>query len=165
MRVRGGECCERVHAELGGYVDPGSACGGANPQCHCPGVCVVKSASKCVLKRAHSVGVMASASKKACVGERACVRGTACVRSRYEREMAVGMRENATTSPSESVMARCVSVVARGSACVEWRRRRRQTRDKGHVAAVAVSRTVPDSHSSAHEVRAVLRMRPPRLRK
>ena len=124
-------------------------------------VCVV---SKCV----HSVSEMARMSKKACVGERPCmeearcVRGTACVRSRYEREMAVGMREHATACPS--VMARCVSVMARGSACTEWRRRRRQTRDKGRVAAVAVSRTVPDSHSSARGVRAVLHTRPPRAR-
>ena len=85
-----------------------------------------------------------------------------CVRERYEREMAVGMRETATAC--QSVMMRCVSVMARGSACVKWRRRRRQTRDEGRVAAVAVSRTVPDLHSSAREVRAVLRTRPPRAR-
>ena len=35
--VGGGECCEWVHAELGGYGDPESACGGTNPQCDCPG--------------------------------------------------------------------------------------------------------------------------------
>jgi len=146
-------------------------------------VCVVTCVvSKCVLKRAHSLGEMACVDEMArvsnmvCVGEMACVserlcmeearcvRETPCVRSRYEREMAVGMREGAAASPSESDMAKCVSVMARGSAFVKLRRRRRQTRDKGRVAAVAVLRTVPDSHSSARESRAVLRTRPPRAR-
>ena len=113
-------------------------------------VCMVASVEKCVLKRAHSVG------------ERLCVRETACVRSRYESEMTVGMREHATACPS--VMARCVSIMARKSVCVEWRRRRRQTRDKGRVAAVAVSRTVLDSHGSERDVHAVLRTRLPLAR-
>jgi len=78
--------------------------------------------------------------------------------------MAVGMREHATACPSESVIMRCVSIMARRSACVEWRRRRHQTRDKGRVAAVAISKTAPDLHSSEREVHAVLRMRPPRAR-
>ena len=96
-------------------------------------VCVVKgtSVAKCVVKRAHSVSKMACVSEmacvskracvseKACMGEAPCVRETTCVRARYEREMAVGMWENATACPS--VMARCVSIMARGSACVEPR--------------------------------------------
>ena len=130
-------------------------------------VCVVKGVSAAsVLKRAHRVSVMASVSKMACVGERPCmeealcVRVTACVRSRYEREMAVGMRENATACPS--VMEWCVSVVTRRSAWVEWRRRRHRTRDKGRVAAVAVLGTAPGLHGSEREVRAVLCTSPPR---
>ena len=142
-------------------------------------VCVVASVEKCALKRMHSVGEMASVSEKVCARETACVketpcvretacaletpcvRETACVRERYDREMAVGMREHATACPSESVMMRCVSVMARGSAFVKLRRRRRQTRDKGHVVAVAVLVTVPDLHGSVREVRAVLCTRPP----
>ena len=45
------------------------------------------------------------------VNEARCVRETACVRSRYEREMAVGMREGTTACPS--AMVECVSVRAR----------------------------------------------------
>ena len=152
---------------LGGMETPGALVVARIPSAIVP-VCVVKSVSKCVLKRAHSVGVMASVSKKACVSERSCmeearcVRGTACVRQRYEREIAVGMQETATACLS--VMGWCVSVMTRRSVCMEWRRRRHRTRDKGRVAAVAVLGTVPDWHSSEREVRAVLRMRPPRAR-
>ena len=142
--------------------------------------CVFTSVEKCVLKRAHSVGERRCVSKTACLGEmecfneRPCVREarcvkettgvteTACVRERYEREMAVGMRETATACPSG--MVKCVSIMARRSACVKWRRRRHQMRDKGRVAAVAILRTVADLHGSEREVRAVLRTRPPRLR-
>jgi len=85
------------------------------------------------------------------------VRGTACVRWRYEREIAVSMRENATAC--ESVMVRCVSVVAHGSLCA--RVRRRHWKDKGRVVAVAVLGTAPGLHGSEREVRAVLRTRPP----
>ena len=145
-------------------------------------VCVYTSVAKCVLKRAHSVGErlcvketacvseMAGVSNMVCMGEMACVREkpcvreTACVRQRYEREMAVGMREGAAASPCPSVRAWYVSVVARRSACVKWRRRRHQTRDKSRVAAVAISGTMPDWHSSEREVRAVLRTRLPRAR-
>ena len=72
------------------------------------------------------------------------------------------MQENATAC--ESVMVRCVSVMARRSERVEWLRRRRQMRDKGRVAAVAILGTVPGLHGSEREVRAVLRTRPPRAR-
>ena len=99
----------------------------------------------------------------ACVSERPCVREIACVRSLYEREMTVGMREHAAASPSVSVLEWCVSVVTRRCAWVEWRRRRRQ-RDKGRVAAIAVLGTAPALHGGEHEVRAVLRTRPPRAR-
>jgi len=137
-------------------------------------VCVVVSASECVLKHAHSANEMACVSERRgeketacvretpCVDETPCVRKTTCVRERYEREMADGMWENATACPN--VMARCVSIVARRSACAEWRWRRHQTKDKGRVAAVAVVGTAPGLHSSEREVRAVLRMRPTRAR-
>ena len=105
----------------------------------------------------------ACVSERVCVSERLCVRGTACVRSLYMREMTVGMREHAATSPSGSVLEWCVSVVTRRSACVEWRRRRRQS-DKGRVAAGAVLGTALGLHTSEREVRAVLRTRPPRAR-
>ena len=112
----------------------------------------------------------ACVSSMVCVGDMACfmeearcVRETVCVRERYEREMTVGMREHATAC--ESVMVRCVSVMARRSACVEWRRRRHQTkRDKGRVAAVVISKTALGLHGSERKVRAVLRTRPPRAR-
>jgi len=45
------------------------------------------------------------------VSERPSVRGTACVRSLCVREMTVGMREYAATSPGVSVMEWSVSVV------------------------------------------------------
>ena len=101
------------------------------------------------------------ASEMARVSERPCVRETACVRSLYVREMTVGMREHATTCPS--VMTWCVSVVTRRSVCVECRRRRRQMRDRGRVAAVVISKTAPGLHGNEREVRAVLRKRPPRV--
>ena len=104
---------------LGGMETPGVLVVARIPSVIVP-VCVVTNVSKCVLKHTHSVSEMARMSKKVCKGEAPCVRGTACVRLRYEREIAVGMRENAITWPSESVMARCVSVMARGSVCVEW---------------------------------------------
>ena len=104
------------------------------------------------------------AREMACVSERPCVRETACVRSLYVREMTVGMREHATTCPSVSVMEWCVSVVTHRCAWVEWRRRQRQIRDKGRVAAVAVLSTAPGLHGGEREVRAVLCTRPPRAR-
>ena len=104
---------------------------------------------------------MARVSEQPCVSEAQCVRGTACVRSLYVREMTVGMREHTTACPS--VMEWCVSVVTRRCAWVEWRRQLRQ-RDKGRVAAVAISRTAPGLHGGEREVRAVLRTRPPRAR-
>ena len=99
---------------------------------------------------------------RVCVSEVRCVKGTACVRWRYEREMTVGMREHATACPS--VMTWCVSVVARGSAFMKWRRRRHRTRDKGRVAAAADLGTAPGLHGSEREVHAVLGTRPPRAR-
>ena len=98
------------------------------------------------------------------VSERPCVRETACVRSLYVREMTVGMQENAAATPSGSVMMGCVSVMTRSSLCARVRRRRRQMRDKGRVAAVAVLGTAPGLHGSEREVRAVLRTRLPRAR-
>ncbi len=99
-----------------------------------------------------------------CVSERPSVRGTACVRSLYVREMTVGMREHAAASPGVSVMECSLSVVTRRCARVERRRRLRQLRDKGRVAAVVGMGTAPGLPSSEREVRAVLRTRPPRAR-
>ena len=112
------------------------------------------------------VSSMVCVSEARCVTERPNVRKTACVRSLCVREMSVGMREQAAATPGVNVMSWCVSLVTRGSlsACVEWRQRLRQLRDKGRVAAVVALGTVPGWHSSEHAVRAVQRMRPPRAR-
>ena len=90
---------------------------------------VVTSVPGCVLPSTPGVSGTACAretarvSEQPCVSERPSARKTACVRSLYVREMTVGMREHAAASPGVSVMARCVSLVTRGSlsACVEWR--------------------------------------------
>ena len=136
-----------------------------------PGVSgVAASVPKCVLpstpcvKEAPRVKGATCARKMARVSERPSVRETACVRSLCVKEMTVGMREHAAASPSVSVMEWCVSVMTRRCAWIEWRRRRRQTKDKGRVAAVAVLGTVPDLHGGEREVRAVQRTRPPRAR-
>ena len=141
-----------------------------------PSRCVFTSVAKCVLQRTHSVGARACVratpcvsetprvSVIACVSERVCVRETACVRSLYVREMTVGMREHAAASPRVSVMEWCVSLLTRSCAWFEWRRRRRQMRDKGRVAAVAVMGTAPGLHGGEREVRAVQRTRLPRAR-
>ena len=129
------------------------------------GKCVCVEETPC-MEEARCVRGTACVEETPCTEEARCVRKTAgvtetaCVRERYEREMAVGMREHATACPS--VMVRCVSVKAHGSAFVKLRRRQRQTRDKGRGAAVAVLGTAPGLHSSEREVRAVLRTRPPR---
>ena len=112
------------------------------------------------------VSGMVCVSEARCVSERPCVRKTACVRSLCVREMTVGMREHAAASPGVSVMARCVSLVTRRSlsAWVERRRRLRQSRDKGRVAAVVLMGTAPGLHGGEHAVWAVRRTRPPRAR-
>ena len=116
------------------------------------------------------VSGMACVSETARMSERPSVRETSCVRSLYVREMTVGMREHAAASPGVSGMSCCVSVVTHRSACVEWslsarmRRRRRQTRYKGRVAAVVALGTAPGLHGGEREVRAVQRKRPPRAR-
>ena len=109
------------------------------------------------------VNSMACARETARVSERPSVRGTACVRSLYEREMTVGMSEHAAASPGVNVMVRCLSLVIRMCAWLEWKRRRRQ-RDKGRVAAVVALGTVPGWHSSERAVRAVPGTRPPHAR-
>ena len=119
---------------------------------------------KVCVKETPCVSGTTCASEIARVSERSCVTETACVRERYEREMAVGMRENETATACPSVMARCVSVMARGSVGVERRQRLRQLRDKGRVAAVVLMGTVPGLHGSERAVRAVQRTRPPRAR-
>ena len=76
-------------------------------------VCVTETPC---MKETPRVEETACVSERVCVSEARCVKGTVCLRSRYEREMTVGMRENATACPS--VMEWCVSVVTRRSACV-----------------------------------------------
>ena len=110
------------------------------------------------------VSGMVYVSEARCVSERPCMRKTACVRSLYVREMLVGMREYAAASPGVSLMECSLGVVTRRSACVKRRRRLRQMRDKGRVAAVVALGTVPGLHGGERAVRAVQRTRPPRAR-
>ena len=88
------------------------------------------------------------------------------MRSLCEREMTVGMHEHAAASPGVSLnlMECSLGVVTRRCAWVEWRRRLRQWRDKGRVAAVVALGTVLGWHSSERAVRAVQRTRPTRAR-
>ena len=76
----------------------------------------------------------------------------------------MGMREYAAASPGVNVMECSLGVVTRRCAWIEWRRRLRQLRDKGRVAAVVALGTVPGWHSSERAVRAMQRTRPPRAR-
>ena len=110
------------------------------------------------------VSGMVCARETARVSERPRVRGTACVRSLCVREMTVGMREHAAASPGVSLMEWSLSAVTRRCAWLEWRQRRRQTKDKGRVAAVAAMGTAPGLHGSEREVRTVPGTRPPRAR-
>ena len=135
-------CVSGVVASVPGCVLPSTPCMSETP-------CARETARVCEQPR---------------VSERPSVRETACVRSLHVREMTVGMREHAAASPGVSVMSWCMSVVTRRCACVEWRRRLRQLRDKGRVAAVAISGTAPGLHGGEREVRAVQRMRPPHAR-
>ena len=88
------------------------------------------------------------------------------MRSLCVREMSVGMREHAASTPGVNVMSWCVSLVTRGSLStwVERRRRLRQLRNEGRVAAVVLMGTVPGWHSSERAVRAVQRTGHPRTR-
>ena len=115
------------------------------------------SAAACVIG-------MVCVSETARVSERPCMRRTACVRSLCVREMSVGMREHAAASPGVNVMECSMSLVTRRCAWAERRRRLRQWRDKGRVAAVVSMGTVPGLHGSERAVRAVQRTRPPRAR-
>ena len=85
------------------------------------------------------------------------------MRSLCVREMSVGMREHAAASPGVNVMECSLGLVTRGrlSAWGERRRRLRQLRDKGRVAAVVSLGTMPGLHGSERAVRAVQRTRPP----
>ena len=156
--VRATPCVSGVVASVPGCLLPSTPCMNEAPRVR-EAVCV--SETVCV-DEAPCVSGTTGASERVCVSEARCVRGTACVRSLCAREMTVGMRENATACPS--VMEWCVSVVTRRCAWVEVRRRRRQIRDKGRVAAVAVLGTAPGLHGGEREVRAVQRTRPPRAR-
>ena len=138
----GTSAVDRCTRSLGGTEAPGTLVGTRFPSVNVP-VCVFTSVTKCVLQSTHGVSaracvratpcvsetprvsVTACVSRRVCVSERVCVRETACVRSLRVREISVGMREHAAASPGVSVMSWCVSLVARGSVCVEWRRRRR----------------------------------------
>ena len=147
-------CVSGVVASVPGCLLPSTPCMGEQPG--------VNEAPR--VRGATCAREMARVSEQPCVSERPSVRETACVRSLYVREMTVGMRERAAASPSASVMEWCVSVVTRRCAWVEWRRRRRQTKDKGRVAAVVVLGTAPGLHGGEREVHAVQRTRPPRAR-
>ena len=114
------------------------------------------------MKETPRVSVTACVSRRVYVSERVCMRETAYVRSLYVREMTVGMREHAAASPGVNVMEWSLSVVTRRCAWVEWRRRRRQTRDKSRVAAVVALGTAPDLHGSEREIRTVPGTRPSR---
>ena len=76
---------------LGGIETPEPLVVARIPSVSVP-VCMVSSVSKCVLKRTHSVGEMASVREKVCVketpsvSERPCVTETACVRESGMRE-------------------------------------------------------------------------------
>ena len=175
--VEGVSAANGCTESLGGMEAPGALEVTRIPSVIVP-VCVVKgvSAPTCVdetpgtsetpcMSETPRVSVTACVSGMVRVSEARCVRETACVRSLYEREMTVGMREHAAASPGVNVMEWCLSVMTRRCAWVEWRRRRRrQTKDKGRVAAVAISGTVPGWHSSEREVRTVPGTRPPRAR-
>ena len=127
---------------------------------------VLTSVSECVLPSTPCVNGAPRVKEAVCVSEQPSVRETACVRSLCVTEMSVGMREHAAASPGVSAMSWSLSLVTRGSlsAWVERRRRLRQLRDKGRVAAVVLMGTVPGWHSSERAVRAVQRTRPPRAR-
>jgi len=145
-------CVSGVVASVPGCVLPSTPCMSEQPG--------VNEAPR--VREAACARETARVSEQPCVSERPSVRETACVRSLYVREMAVGMREGTTACPS--AMVECVSVRARENVRVRVRQRRCLTRDKGRVAAVAISSTVPGLHSSERGVRAVLRTRPPRAR-
>ena len=141
-------CASGVVTSVPGCVLPSTPCVSKTPRVSVP-ACV--SGMVCVKETAR-------------VSERPSVRGTACVRSLYVREMTVGMREHAAASPGVNVMSWCLSVVTRRCAWIAWRRRRRQTMDRGRVAAVAILGTTQGLHGGEREVRAVQRTRPPRAR-
>ena len=171
-------CLSGVVTSVPGCLLPSTPCVNETPRVSVPAcvsgmVCVRETACVCeqpYVNEAPCVSgttcapEMARVCEQPCVNERPSVRRTACVRSLYAREMTVGMREHAAASPGVNVMDWCLSLVTRRSACVEWRWRLRQLRDKGRVAAVAISGTAPGLHGSKREVRAVQRTRPPRAR-
>ena len=164
-------CASGVVASVSECVLPSTPCVKGAPQVE-KAACARETARVCEtlsMKETPRVSAPACVNGMVCVNEtarvseRPSVRGTACVRSLCVREMLVGMREHAAASPGVSVMLRCLSLVTRRCAWLEWRRRRRQ-RDRGRVAAVVSMGTVPGLHGSKRAVRAVQRTRPPRAR-
>ena len=110
-------CVSGVVASVPGCVLPSTPCVSE-------GVCVVEAPCMSETPRVSApacVSGMVCVKETARVSERPSVRETACVRSLYVREMTVGMREHAATSPGVNVMEWRVSVVTRRCACVEWR--------------------------------------------
>ena len=150
-------CVSGVVASVPGCVLPSAPCV-REAVCVSETVCV--NEAPCV-SGTTCAPEMARVSEQPGVSEARCVRKTACVRSLYVREMTVGMREHAAASPGVSVMVRCVSLVTRRCAWIEWRRRQM---DKGRVAAVVLMGTAPGLHGGEREIRAVQCTRPPRAR-
>ena len=154
-------CVCGVFASVPECVLPGTPCVKGEPQPETARVCEAwwVSGTTCAQETARVC-------EQPCGSEARCVRKAACVRSVYAREMSVGMREHAAASPGVNGMVRSVSLVTRGSlsAWVERRRRLRQLRDKGRVAAIVAMGTAPGLHGSECAVRAVQRTRPPRAR-
>ena len=167
-------CVSGVVASVPGCVLPSTPCVKGAPQAE-ETTCALETARVCEppcvnepprVSAPACVSGMVCVSEARCVSERPSVRKTACVRSLCVREMSVGMREHAAASPgvNVNVMECSLGVVTRRCAWVEWRRRLRQWRDKGRVAAVVAIGTVPGLHGSERAVRAVQRTRPPRAR-
>ena len=171
-------CVSGVVASVPECVLPGTPCVKGAPQAE-EAACAAETArvceqpcgseARCVnetprVSAPACVGSMVCVSEARCVSERPCVRKTACVRSLYVREMSVGMREHAAASPGVRVMECSLGVVTRRCAWVEWslsarmrrRRRLRQLRDKGRVAAVVLMGTVPGLHGGERADRASL---------
>ena len=161
-------CVSGVVASVSKCVLPSTPCVRGAPRVD-EAACAPETACVCEpprVKETPRVSGMVYVSEARCVSERRCVRRTACVRSLCVREMSVGMREHAAVSPGVNGMECSMSLVTRGSlsACVERRRRLRQLRDKGRVAAVVLMGTVPGLHGGERAVLAVQRTRPPRDR-
>ena len=168
-------CVSGVVTSVPECVLPGTPCVKGAPQAE-EAACAAETARVCEqpvcvnettwVSAPAGVSGVVCVSEARCVSERPSVRKTACVRSLCVREMLVGMHEHAAASPgvNGSLMECSLGVVTRRSVWAERRRRLRQLRDKGRVAAVVALGTAPGWHSSERAVRAVQRTRPPHAR-